>query len=907
MLIKRLLIVWLLTITVTISVQAATFYVSNAGNDANDGLSPETAWQSFEKVSNTLLEDGSQVLFKRGDVFRGKMSLFKFPKNITISAYGEGENPVISGSVVITDWQPSSLGKGIFEANTSNLPLFEEDIQHLFVNGELMTIARYPNVDAPNEKHWLETGEESLNSGKSTFVDPVLAAYTKPNDYWKGALLRIRTYSWTYTVFEISGYDATKGKITTKAAGDFVMGAQYPGWGYFIDSKLEELDHPGEWYYDKAQKKIYLMPRHSINPNEALVEGMTHNIGIGIGEEESGTTIENLTFQHFTEQGVKLGGTENITVQNCHFEHNHVGLYTWNVANVKILHNTFDKQFKDGIGLQAAKGFDVQDSVIENNIITNTAMYPIYGRRYAGVYQGIGITAFGSQYTIRRNYIENAGYAGISLKDEGKHVAENNVIRNTLQLLNDGGALLNGSDANIIRGNFLLDTWGNVDESNGWGGSSGMHHSTYGMGVGAEGELLNSIIENNVIANNRDIGIALTSYKNTEIRNNIIYNNDPQISVKDNSGPSSNNQIEDNIIYSLDPDQVGLLWYNNTEHGSSNNNFFCNPYNTLMGTRDGKHYSLRHWQSLFKKLDQNSRFCDFSTRDYITEEIGNNLITNTTFDSDISGWKGIVTHDPNKLGMDGGSLKFEGGEKVTPITYKGFELQANQFYRLRFSVIGNGFGSLRIGISSEDWQSIVDKRFYPYETVRHDYELVFSSPINAPNSRLLFSQQEQDEKIYWMDNVSLYPVNAQVVAKTEQSKLVMNPTESVNTIELPAGVEFFDLQGQSVTSQITLEPYSATVLVRSDNNIPPSAPYLNLMQNGRRVTASWAPVTGATGYRLYYAEYPNAPEIFNIDMGEKRELSVDLFQGAAFYVAVAAYNAFGESGYSNIRHFIVKQ
>jgi len=73
MLIKRLLMIWLLTITV--STQAATFYISNTGNDTNDGLSPNTAWQSIEKVSSTLLEDGSSILFKRGDVFRGKMSI----------------------------------------------------------------------------------------------------------------------------------------------------------------------------------------------------------------------------------------------------------------------------------------------------------------------------------------------------------------------------------------------------------------------------------------------------------------------------------------------------------------------------------------------------------------------------------------------------------------------------------------------------------------------------------------------------------------------------------------------------------------------------------------------------------------------------------------------------------------
>jgi parallel beta-helix repeat protein len=429
------------------------------------------------------------------------------------------------------------------------------------------------------------------------------------------------------------------------------------------------------------------------------------------------------------------------------------------------------------------------------------------------------------------------------------------------------------------------------------------------MGVGADNNFKDNVIEDNIVANNRDMGIRLNAFKNTAVRNNVIYNNDPQIAVEDNKGPSSNNSIEDNLVYSLSSDQIGLSMTHDTEHGQSNNNFFCNPYNTLMGVRDGKYYDLGHWQNAFKKLDQNSRTCNFNAREYITEETGNNLITNTTFDSDVNDWKGSITYDPNKAEMDSGSLKFEGSKKTNFLIYPSFELQADQFYRLRFSVIGNGFGSLqmRTNDTSEKYSVILEEQFYPFDKTRHDYEFTFQATRSTPDGQLLFITREHDEKIYWVDNVSLYPVNAQLVAKTEQSKLVMNPTDNTQQIKLPTGVEFFDLQGQSVSGQITLEPYSATVLVRTDDNISPSEPYLNLMQNGRRVTASWAPIVGATGYRLYYAEYPNAPEIFNIDMGEQRRLSVDLPQGSAFYVAVAAYNGFGESGYSNIRFFIVKQ
>ena len=34
----------------TYSVFATEYYVSNSGNDANDGLTPQTAWQSLSKI-----------------------------------------------------------------------------------------------------------------------------------------------------------------------------------------------------------------------------------------------------------------------------------------------------------------------------------------------------------------------------------------------------------------------------------------------------------------------------------------------------------------------------------------------------------------------------------------------------------------------------------------------------------------------------------------------------------------------------------------------------------------------------------------------------------------------------------------------------------------------------------------
>lgn len=78
-----------------------TYYVSNSlGNDANDGLSPETAWKSLGKLSSMTFMAGDMILLKRGDTWTGEsLSLNGNDSKtnwINLSAYGAGDKPKIT-------------------------------------------------------------------------------------------------------------------------------------------------------------------------------------------------------------------------------------------------------------------------------------------------------------------------------------------------------------------------------------------------------------------------------------------------------------------------------------------------------------------------------------------------------------------------------------------------------------------------------------------------------------------------------------------------------------------------------------------------------------------------------------------------------------------------------------------
>ncbi|MDH3999562.1 MAG: chitobiase/beta-hexosaminidase C-terminal domain-containing protein, partial [Desulfuromonadales bacterium] len=87
----------------------------------------------------------------------------------------------------------------------------------------------------------------------------------------------------------------------------------------------------------------------------------------------------------------------------------------------------------------------------------------------------------------------------------------------------------------------------------------------------------------------------------------------------------------------------------------------------------------------------------------------------------------------------------------------------------------------------------------------------------------------------------------------------------------------------------------------------PAAPNLSLTTDGLNVTAAWTQSAEAQGYVLYFAPYPYIGEesIGSVDLGAETDISFYLWEDAAYFVAVTAYNGEGESGYSNVEYFIM--
>jgi Chitobiase/beta-hexosaminidase C-terminal domain len=107
------------TFTISPAASGAVYYVSNSGNDSNNGISATTPWRSISKVNSSVLSPGSQVLFQSTGVWHEQLNA---QSGIRYGAYGPqvncslspllvancGNLPIIDGADAVEGWSAYS-------------------------------------------------------------------------------------------------------------------------------------------------------------------------------------------------------------------------------------------------------------------------------------------------------------------------------------------------------------------------------------------------------------------------------------------------------------------------------------------------------------------------------------------------------------------------------------------------------------------------------------------------------------------------------------------------------------------------------------------------------------------------------------------------------------------------------
>lgn len=584
---RKLLSVLLYSYTLIAS--ATDYYVSSSGNDSADGLTQSTAWRTISKVNSEFyrFNPGDRILFRRGDVFTGTINVTKSGTSgnpITLSSFGTGNLPIISGFVTVTNWNDE--GNGIY----SRVVSCESFPNLLIIDGKNTPLGRWPN-----------SGWKTIDShyGTTSLSDAELPSY--PN--FTGGEVVVRPEAWVINRENITSHS---GQTLNFSSLNY---EPHNGDGYFIQNHINTLDAFGEWYYDGS--KLYVFFGAGNNPSNYTVKLSTLNQLVRIVSRYY-ITIDYLEFQGANVAAIYYEESDNVTIQNCSIRYSgQIGIREgWGSDYTRITNNLISNCNHGGIYLSHSTNYA---SILNNRI------------EYSGVICGMGannddsysgIVCQGNNSLISYNDVVNSGYIGIRWGGQSSEVSYNFVNYSCL-CKDDGGGIYTYNDETtnkVLKNNIILNSTAQPDGFNN-------HETNRSHGIYVDGADNISIV-NNVAASNGGYGLFINEARNINTNGNTCYDNVYGTYITSNTGDTyaRNQSHTDNIYFARTSSQYsfGVITKDGLSEipnfGSSDYNYFVRPVNNdnyivvwyyaWGGNR--YEYNLSEWQSTSNGKDSHS-------------------------------------------------------------------------------------------------------------------------------------------------------------------------------------------------------------------------------------------------------------------------------------------------------------
>ncbi|WP_328726981.1 right-handed parallel beta-helix repeat-containing protein [Streptomyces sp. NBC_00259] len=194
-----------------------------------------------------------------------------------------GENVVLSGGRALRPvWRTHSGRTKVTDIGTGL------DFDELFVDGKRQILARYPDYD-PNKPVLGGTAADAFSPARvATWANPTTALVrTLHNGAWGG------------NSFKVTGVNAD-GTPKLDWVGDNNRGSGMHATHRMVENVFEELDAPGEWFYDKAAGKLYYHAPEGTDLTAARVETAERAELLRVEGESPQKPVRHLTFSGFT-------------------------------------------------------------------------------------------------------------------------------------------------------------------------------------------------------------------------------------------------------------------------------------------------------------------------------------------------------------------------------------------------------------------------------------------------------------------------------------------------------------------------------------------------------------------------------------------------------------------------------
>ena len=548
--IKKIVLTSILVLSFSQIFSQNTYYVAPSASGGDNGNVGSLA-APFETLAYAIEQlSAGDILYLREGTYRETITIDEDGTSsslITIQNYNN-EVVTIDGTTNISGtWSTVDDLSGVFQLT------YNGDITQLFVDDEPMVNARWPNAQFYDDSifshsTWAE-GDEGDNSNPNSVagslqIDEDIHNPGSLNLQNSIGILNIGSFK-TETV-QITDHTQNVGAddvITythnTSSSDDSVYKTTYKDKHhyYYFEGKLDFLDTNNEWFHDKSNNILYLLPDDGSDPSNRSIKAKTTDFRITL----SGANYIKIKGVNFFATTINLtNNSNNNTIEECNFYFPSAskrmlgltnGLGTTNVTSISS--NSDDNTIKKCL-FENAEG----EALLvkgDRNTIENNYFHHIDWS--ASDLNGLMVTVYctGDSTTFTKNTIHTTGASATVLPGTAS-IFSYNKVTNT-GLLQSDGAVFQGTknyvEGSRVHHNFIYDTEKYAFRYDAPGGDAAvagsygiMHHNvadnTNGLMIKGNNQIIAHNTVTNTINNRNDIIILAEDCSNTST---WLYNN----------------------------------------------------------------------------------------------------------------------------------------------------------------------------------------------------------------------------------------------------------------------------------------------------------------------------------------------------------------------------------------------